>query len=82
MFRILQDDSLSEAEVASLVESKKSQDLNLLVAYFSYTGTTKELLKKFGLKLVLIYFVSSVKKTILMFIRNRDQKYGNMTVLI
>ena len=41
MFRILQDDSLSEAEVASLVESKKSQDLNLLVAYFSYTGTTQ-----------------------------------------
>lgn len=81
MFRILQDDSLSEAEVASLVESKKGQDLNVLVAYFLIPVQHKELLKKFGLKLVLIYFVSSVKKTILMFIRNRDQKYGIMTVL-
>lgn len=82
MFRILQDDSLSEAEVASLVESKKSQDLNLLVAYFLIPVQHKELLKKFGLKLVLIYFVSSVKKTILMFIRNRDQKYDIMIVPI
>ncbi len=51
MFRILQDDSLSEAEVASLVESKKSQDLNLLVAYFSYTGTTQGITEEIRFKI-------------------------------
>lgn len=51
MFRILQDDSLSEAEVASLVESKKSQDLNLLVAYFSYTGTTQGIAEEIRFKI-------------------------------
>lgn len=51
MFRILQDDSLSEAEVASLVESKKGQDLNLLVAYFSYTGTTHGIVEEIRFKI-------------------------------
>ena len=51
MFRILQDDSLSEAEVASLVESKKSQDLNVLVAYFSYTGTTQGIAEEIWFKI-------------------------------
>ena len=51
MFRILQDDSLSEAEVASLVESKKSQDLNVLVAYFSYTGTTQGIAEEIRFKI-------------------------------
>lgn len=51
MFRILQDDSLSEVEVASLVESKKSQDLNVLVAYFSYTGTTQGIAEEIRFKI-------------------------------
>lgn len=51
MFRILQDDSLSEVEVASLVESKKSQDLNLLVAFFSYTGTTQGIAEEIRFKI-------------------------------
>lgn len=51
MFRILQDDSLSEAEVASLVESKKGQDLNVLVAYFSYTGTTQGIAEEIRFKI-------------------------------
>ncbi len=51
MFRILQDDSLREAEVASLVESKKNQDKNLLVAYFSYTGTTQGIAEEIRFKI-------------------------------
>lgn len=45
----------------ALVESKKSQDLNLLVAYFSYTGTTHGIVEEIRFKIGADFFVSSVK---------------------
>lgn len=42
MFRILSDHSLSDSEVEELREEILSQpDVNVLVAYFSYSGTTR-----------------------------------------
>ena len=76
MFRILQDDSLSEAEVASLVESKKSQDLNLLVAYFSYTGTTQGIAEEIRFKIGADLFLSLIHIYILFFTSKLGCEYA------
>lgn len=51
MFRILQDDSLSEAEVASLVESKKEARFKCFSCIFSYTGTTQGIAEEIRFKI-------------------------------
>ncbi len=43
MFRSLSDNSLSDSQVGELREEILSQsEVNVLVAYFSYSGTTKK----------------------------------------
>lgn len=44
MFRNLSNESLSDEEVNSLLEEKRGQDtVNVLVSYFSYSGTTENI---------------------------------------
>lgn len=51
MFRNLSDESLSEEEVNNLLEEKKQQEeLKVLVAYFSYSGTTEGVAKTLSSK--------------------------------
>ena len=52
MFRNLSDESLDDEEVNHLLEEKRRQEeINVLVAYFSYSGTTENVAKVLGSKI-------------------------------
>ena len=63
MFRNLKDESLSEDKVNALVEEMKQKDeLKVLVAYFSYSGTTENVAKSLSSKINADLFKIEPKK--------------------